>query len=140
MNETSNPNPSSPKNDSQSSDTSNSNSQRSVFDSLSSAINEGTRQAKAAAEKAVPKIKAAVRDATYWLGYGGSFATVFSYTLVKELAPEVLKAGCRDGAQAGHRAAQDMASEWKWKAPRSADTAQSPGPDPAAPTAQPSLS
>ena len=80
---------------------------------LCSAINEGAQRAKAAAEKAIPKVKAAVSDATYWLGYGVSFATVFSYTVVKELAPEVLKAGCRDGAQAGRKTAEDLASKSK---------------------------
>src|SRR2546423_19236 len=66
------------------------------LNSLCAAVNEGSHRAKAAAQKAIPKVKAAVSDATYWLGYGVAFATVFSYTVIKELAPEVLKRGCRD--------------------------------------------
>ena len=74
-----------------------------MLEPLRSAMNEGTQRAKADAEKAVPRIKAAVSGATYWLGFGVSFATVFSYIVVRELAPEALKAGWRDGANAGER-------------------------------------
>jgi hypothetical protein len=112
MNETSNPNPESgshgmPNQSSQSS------SGRTVFESLRDALNAGAREARAAAEKAAPKVKEALSDATYWTGYGASFAAVFSYTLVTELAPEVLKTGARDGAAAGRKAADDFASRHK---------------------------
>jgi hypothetical protein len=80
---------------------------------MRSAINEGAQQARVAAEKAIPKIKAAVSDATCSLGYGVSFAAVFSYTLATELAPEVLKTGSRDGAAAGKKAASDFATRCK---------------------------
>ena len=82
-----------------------------VFDRLSSAINDGASQAKAAAEKAIPKVKAALSGASYWLGYGVSFASVFSYTVAKDLAPESLKAGCKDGAQAGRKTASDLSAK-----------------------------
>jgi hypothetical protein len=82
-----------------------------VFDSVRNAFDEGARQARAAAEEAIPKIKEAVADATYWLGYSMSFAAVFSYTVATELAPEVLKAGARDGSAAGRKAAEDLASK-----------------------------
>lgn len=140
MNETSNPNQSQPNNGSQPHEPANPGPQpgRSPLDSLCSAVNEGAQQAKAAAEKAIPKVKAAVSDAAYWLGYGVSFATVFSYTVVRELAPEVLKAGCHDGAQAGHKAAEDLASQIK--TPHAAtDTTSAPGSEPSSPAAQPGM-
>lgn len=83
---------------------------RGVLESLCSAVNEGAEQAKAAAENAIPKVKAALSEATYWLGFGATFASVFSYTVIKELAPEILKAGLRDGAQAGKRSGERWAS------------------------------
>jgi len=73
------------------------------------AIHQGAEKAKVAAEKVVPKVKAAVSDATYWLGFGLSYAAVFSYTLARELAPEQLKAGSRDGAEAGKKTAEGFA-------------------------------
>ena len=82
-----------------------------VLEPLRSAMNAGTDRAKAAAEKAVPIVKAAVTSAAYWIGFGVSFATVFSYTVIKELAPESLKAGCRDGTQAGRKVAEDLGSK-----------------------------
>jgi hypothetical protein len=76
MNETSNPNP-----ESESHGTANQSSQassgRGVFESLRNAMNAGAQQAKAAAEKAAPKVKEALSDVTYWAGYGASFAAVF---------------------------------------------------------------
>jgi len=79
-------------------------------------MNEGAQQAKAAADKAAPKVKAALSDTTYWAGYGASFAAVFSYTLVTELAPEALKTGARDGAATGRKAADDFANRQKPRA------------------------
>ena len=107
-----------------------------LLNSLRAAVNEGSHRAKAAAEKAIPKVKAAVSDATYWLGYGVSFATVFSYTVIKELAPEVLKRGCRDGAQAGQRTAEDLASKFDAQ-PDAHGVSSSPGPEPSGQATQP---
>jgi hypothetical protein len=125
MNETSNPNPGS---GDQANQSSHSSSGRGPFDSLRDALNEGAQQAKAAAEKAVPKIKAAVSDATYWAGYGVSFAAVFSYTVATELAPDVLKAGGRDGAAAGKKAAEDFATRCKAQGTRTGEPS-APGSD-----------
>ena len=107
-----------------------------LLNSLRSAVNEGSHGAKAAAEKAIPKVKAAVSDATYWLGYGVSFATVFSYTVIKELAPEALKRGCRDGAAAGQRTAEDLASKFDAQ-PGAPGSSSSPGPEPSGQATQP---
>jgi len=132
MNETSNPNP-----DSGNQDTANQSSQSSsrhcVFESVRRAAKEGAQEARAAAEKALPKVKAALSDATYWAAYGVSFATVFSYTVVTELAPECLKAGGRDGAQAGRRAAEEFASNRKQKPTGTGATSSL---DPAGPAVQ----
>ena len=115
MNDTSNPNSSQSHAENQPGGTENAGSQsgRRVLESLRSAVNEGAQQAKAAAEKAIPKVKAAVSGAAYWLGFGASFASVFSYTVAKELAPEILKAGLRDGAQAGQKKGEQWVSKLK---------------------------
>jgi hypothetical protein len=140
MNETLNPDASQPQHASQPEGTpdphTSSRQEGCRLNSLCAAVNEGSQRAKAAAEKAIPKVKAAVSDATYWLGYGVSFATVFSYTVIKELAPEVLKRGWRDGAQAGQRAAQDLASEFGAQ-PEAHGPSSSPGPESSGQATQP---
>ena len=133
MNDTSNPNPTQP--EGSANPQASSQPGRCVIEPLCSAVNAGAQRAKAAAEKAIPKVKAAASGATYWLGYGMSFATVFSYTIVKELAPEVLKAGWRDGAQAGRRTAEEFASKSEAQ-PEAHGSTPSPGTDPSAPAAQ----
>jgi len=117
MESTSNPNSSEPAGGAQPEETANqprsSETPHCALNPLCSAINEGAQRARAAAEKAIPKVKAGVLSATYWLGYGASFVTVFSYTLVKGLSPEVLKAGCREGAQAGQKKGEELVSKMK---------------------------
>jgi hypothetical protein len=113
MNNTENPNSSQPSGETQPDGTnreSGSQPNRCAFEPLCSAVNDGAHRARAAAEHAIPKVKAAITGATYWLGYGVSFASVFTYTVAKELAPESLKAGCRDGASAGKNRAHKMAT------------------------------
>jgi len=136
MNDTSNPNSSQPYAENQPGGPENSGapSSRSVLESLRSAVNEGAQQAKAAAEKAIPKVKAAASGAAYWLGFGASFATVFSYTVVRELAPEILKAGFRDGAQAGQKSAEQWVSKLKEQPVGGANP--STGTDPSGPATQ----
>ena len=107
----------------------------SPLDPFLTAVNEGAQRAKAAAEKAIPKVRAAVCGATYWLGYGVSFATVFSYTVVKELAPEPLKAGCRAGAAAGQEKAATLAAKLSGQG-TNPSTNPSPGPEPSGPATQ----
>ena len=142
MNETLNPDASQPKGPSQpegTPDPQNSSRQEGCrLNSLCEAVNEGSRRAKAAAEKAIPKVKSAVSDATYWLGYGVSFATVFSYTVIKGLAPEALKRGCHDGAQAGQSAAEDLASQFSAQ-PDAHGPSSSPGPETSGQATQPSV-
>ena len=115
MNNTSNSNASQPAGESQPQQPANPESSAQtghcVFEPLRSAVHEGTDRAKAAAEKAVPLIKAAAAGAAYWVGFGVCFATVFSYTVVKELAPESLKGGCRDGAKSGRKTAEEFLGE-----------------------------
>jgi hypothetical protein len=142
MNNTSNADPSQPNDASQpegaADPKASSQQSSSPFETLRSALNEGAHRAKDAAEKAIPKVKAAVSDATYWLGYGVSFAAVFSYIVIKELAPEVMKGGCRDGAQAGQKTAEDLASKFR-EQPGAQGAAPSMGADPSGPAAQPGV-
>lgn len=104
-------------------------SARCVFEPLRSAFGEGAHRAQAAAEKTIPKVIAAASSATYWLGFGVSFASIFSYTILTELTPEVLKAGCRDGAQAGRKKAENLASKAR-SSTSAASAAAAPVPEP----------
>lgn len=107
-----------------------------VFESLRMAANEGAQQARAVAENVIPKIKTAAWCATYWAGYGASFTTVFSYCMVKDLAPEALKAGCRDGGQAARKAAEDLSARLQARS-AAPDAGQPPAPPASAAAAQP---
>ena len=142
MDSTSNPDPSQPQGANQQEGTSNSQASsregRCLFEPLRTAMNEGAHRAKVAAEEAIPKVKSAISDATYWFGYGVSFATVFSYTIMKELAPEVSKGGCRDGAQAGQKTAEDLAARFNAQ-PEAQGATPSPGPDPSGRAPEPSV-
>jgi hypothetical protein len=90
-----------------------SNPGRGLFESLRSGLNAGAEQARKAAEEAAPKIKTAVSDATYWFGFGVSYAAVFSYVLAKDLAPGGMKAGFSDGAEAAKKKAEEFAENLK---------------------------
>ena len=76
------------------------------FDSIFCAMREAADDAKSAAGKAIPKVKSAASDAAYWITYGASFAAVFQWTVAKNLAPQSLKKGYRDGAKAGRESAE----------------------------------
>jgi hypothetical protein len=67
-------------------------------------------------------------DAAYWTGYGVAFASVFSVVVLQELAPQCLKTGCREGANAGRKAAQEVAAELKHPALPTDPTAEPTGP------------
>ena len=69
-------------------------------------LRQGAEDARAAAEKAIPKVKSAAADAAYWTAYGVSFAAVFHWALAKGFTPESVKSGVRDGVKAGAEAAQ----------------------------------
>ena len=78
-----------------------------------SALRKGAKDAKEAAERAIPRIKSAAADAAYWTAYGVSFAAVFNWTLAKGLTPECVKSGVRDGVKAGRDAAQQVGQSVK---------------------------
>ena len=84
-----------------------------VLGSVCSAISKGVEDAMNAAEKAIPKVKAAVTDAAYWTAYGVSFAVVWHWTVARHLTPECLKSGYRDGAKAGREAAEKWVDQLK---------------------------
>lgn len=109
-----------------------------AFESMYSALSKGAQQARSAAEKAVPKVKAAASDAAYWVGFGVSFATVFSCILIKELIPAVVITGCQDGARAGKAKAEDFTTSLKQ---RHTESGAPPviNPAPASPEAQTGL-
>lgn len=114
MNESTNPNQNpNPENESAQSGPQGAYHTRSFTESVRSAWNDGAERARAAAQEAVPKIKAALNDTGYWASYGASFAAAFTTTLAKEFAPESLKKGGYDGAQAGKKAAEDFANQRK---------------------------
>ena len=97
--------------------------ERPVFDSLRDAIREGAEDARTAAEKAIPKLKAATADAVYWTAYGISFAVVFQWTFAKGLTPESLKSGVRDGFKAAEEAALKWTDKLRQRKEKAADAA-----------------
>jgi hypothetical protein len=81
------------------------------FDAAFSAVRQGAEDAKRAAEKAIPRIKAAASEAAYWTAYGVTFAAIFQWELVKRFTPQPVKSGCQDGVKAGKDAADKLGSQ-----------------------------
>jgi hypothetical protein len=79
---------------------------RHFFDDLASALRRGAEDARRATENAIPKVKSAAADGAYWAAYGLSFATVFEWTVLKQITPDCVKVGCGDGLKAGRQAAE----------------------------------
>jgi len=102
--------------------------QRPVFDALRDAIRKGAEDAKAAAEKTIPKVKSAAAGAAYWTAYGVSFAAVFQWTLAKGLTPESVKAGFSDGVKGGAEAAEKWIEKLKHRKEQAIDPT-SPSPE-----------
>jgi hypothetical protein len=69
-------------------------------------VNDGASRARRAADQTAPKIKSVAEGAAYWAAFGISYASVFSWTLAKNLAPESAKAGYRAGCTSGKQAAE----------------------------------
>ncbi len=79
---------------------------RCAFQSLCNAVNDGASRARRAADQTAPKIKSVAEGAAYWAAFGISYASVFSWTLARNLAPESAKAGYRAGCSSGKQAAE----------------------------------
>lgn len=71
------------------------------FHSLHSAVREGAKDAREAAQKAVPRARSFAAQVGYGLAYGISFSTVFPYTMLERLAPDCVRTGWGDGAKEG---------------------------------------
>jgi len=104
---------------------------RRAFESFRGAIRKGAEDARAAAEKTIPKVKSAAAGAVYWTAYGAAFAAVFQWTLAKGLTPESLKSGLRDGVKGGTEAAENWFEKLKQRKEKASE--QQPGPSTEAP-------
>ena len=108
--------------------------ERRAFESFRDAILKGAEDARAAAEKTIPKMKSAATDAAYWTAYGAAFAAVFQWTLAKGLTPESLKCGFRDGVSGGMQAAEKWIEKLKQRKEKSSEASpEYPGPSTEAP-------
>ncbi|MBI4662553.1 MAG: hypothetical protein HY735_27380 [Verrucomicrobia bacterium] len=99
-----------------------------VLESVCDAIDKGAEDARRAAEKALPKLKRALSGAVYWVGYGVGFAAVFQWTLAKNLAPERMKSGCRDGVVAGREAAEKCVDKLRQRDQTASDSSPAEAP------------
>jgi hypothetical protein len=100
--------------------------ERRVFDALRDALCKGAEDARAAAEKTIPKVKSAAADAAYWTAYGAAFAAVFHWTLAKGLTPESLRCGFRDGVNGGMQAAGKWIEKLKQSKEKASEEQQGP--------------
>ena len=99
-----------------------------LFESIRSAILQGAEDARRAAEEAIPKVKAAASAATYLTVYGLAYAAVFHWTVAMQLTPDSVKEGCRDGANAGRDAAQELMRNLKRRQAEATSTPPPAGP------------
>lgn len=106
-----------------------------VLDSLCSAVRKGAEEARDAAAKAMPKVKSAAADTAYWITYGVSFAVVFHWTVAKQLAPEPVRSGFRDGIAAGKETANKWVEKLRPREENAPGSTSSPPPPAEAPQA-----
>lgn len=104
-----------------------------AFEDLASAFKEAARKgrtdAKQAFEQAVPKLKQDFNKGAHDLAYAVSFAAAFGYEILRELTPDTLANGAREGQEAGRRAANDAIRRQRERQAREAAAKESAPPD-----------
>lgn len=91
---------------------------RDFTESVEDAFKTGAEDAKEAFEKAIPKAKEDIAKGVHDLAYAVSYAAIFGTELLKEITPENILDGLRDGSNAGRKAAEEVVRERKEKAER----------------------
>ena len=87
-------------------------SSREAFDDLvrsaKDAFKTGSRDAKSAAERAIPKMREGLGKGLHDLAYGLAYGLAFGATLAKEITPENLRDGFSSGSSAGTEGAESF--------------------------------
>lgn len=84
------------------------------------AVKNGRNDAKKLFEEALPKAKEDLSKGVHDLAYALAYATVFTGTMIREVAPESLVEGLREGTSAGRRAAEESVRQRRERQEREA--------------------
>lgn len=77
-------------------------------DSLRDAVKTGGKDARNAVEENLPKAKENFEKGVHDVAYALSYVAAFGTALIREIAPEPLTEGVREGKEAGRRAADEV--------------------------------
>lgn len=97
---------------------------REAFDdltrSLRNVLNAGNREARRAIDEAIPRTKEDLAKGIHDIAYAIAYTAAFGNVLAREITPENLKDGFRNGAQSGQTAAEKLLRQRREKAEREA--------------------
>ena len=90
---------------------------------LTEALRNGGRDARRAVEDGFPKVKSEFAQGLHEAAYAVAYAATFGAALVREVTPDSLRNGFREGATSGRRAAEEVMRQRREKAARETDPA-----------------
>jgi len=101
-------------------------------ESVRNAFRTGGKDAREAVEKNIPKAKEECVKGIHDVAYAVSYAATFGTALLREIAPEPLTAGVREGKEAGQRAADEVIRNRQERESRSGKFTPDDDPNPVA--------
>jgi hypothetical protein len=90
--------------------------------SLRDALQNGGNDARRMFDEEFPKAKEEFAKGVHDVAYAVAYAAAFGGALLREITPEPLKNGVREGTASGQRAAEEVLRQRREKAEREANT------------------
>jgi len=81
---------------------------RDLGDSVKRAFQAGTSDARKAAKDAVPQARQEFEKGLHDIAYGVTYLASFGVALAREITPEPVNSGFREGSEAGRKAAENL--------------------------------
>ncbi len=101
--------------------------------SVQDAFRTGSEDARKAFDKAIPKAKEDLAQGVHDVAYAVAYASAFGAALLKELTPDTLCDGFKEGSDAGRKAAETIIRDRKDRAERRKAEGESTDPGDATP-------
>lgn len=101
--------------------------------SVQNAFRTGSEDARKAFEEAIPKAKEDLAQGVHEVAYAVAYASAFGSSLLKELTPDTLCDGFKEGTDAGRKAAETIIRDRKDRAERRKAAGESSDPGDATP-------
>lgn len=87
-------------------------------ESIEDALKRGAKDAKKTFDEVYPRAKEEFAKGIHDVAYAFAYATAFGGALLREVTPDNLRDGFREGSAAGQRAAEDVIRERRERAER----------------------